>query len=249
MKIMRSALRIGVPVALVLAGSWAVGIATGAIPGSNGKISACYKKVDGSLRTIDIEKSPPQTCKSTETAISWNQTGPAGPQGEQGIQGPKGDKGDQGEQGIQGPKGDKGDQGEQGPIGLTGPKGDQGEKGDQGPKGDAGPAGPATLPVWAKVSKDGVLLAGHGVTSVSKFGIGRYTVRFDDPVNTCGYLATVNTTDFADPGPGSASILASASGLNSVFVRTATPTTIPVTAGSTTVDDDRPFTITVLCPL
>ena len=53
-----------------------------------------------------------KTCLSFETAISWNQKGPAEPQG---TQGPKGDQGEQGPMGATGPKGDKGDPGSQGP--------------------------------------------------------------------------------------------------------------------------------------
>lgn len=40
--------------------------------------------------------SSPGACKGTETAISWNKTGPSGPQGEPGKQGEPGLQGKQG---------------------------------------------------------------------------------------------------------------------------------------------------------
>jgi Collagen triple helix repeat (20 copies)/Domain of unknown function DUF11 len=98
-----------------------VGVATGAIPGGDGTIRACYTKVGGVLRVIDVEKSPPERCTSLERAISWNQAGQPGPAGPAGPPGPKGDKGDRGEPGPAGP------QGEQGP---PGPQGEQGPAGD-----------------------------------------------------------------------------------------------------------------------
>jgi len=105
-------------VGLLVAG----GVAFATIPGGGGVISGCYSKKDGSLRVIDASSA---SCKSAETALTWNQTGPQGPKGDSGPQGPKGD---QGAQGAQGPKGDIG------PTGLTGPPGAQ------------GPQGPAWLP-------------------------------------------------------------------------------------------------------
>jgi len=76
-------------------------------------IYACYKKANGKMRTVNN----PSECKSSESPISWNITGPQGPQGEQG---PKGDKGDTGDTGLQGPQGEQGIQGEQGPQGPAG---------------------------------------------------------------------------------------------------------------------------------
>ena len=54
------------------------GIAWAAIPGSNGRISACYDRA-GTLRVIDAESGT--TCDRRETPLAWNQTGPAGPAG------------------------------------------------------------------------------------------------------------------------------------------------------------------------
>jgi hypothetical protein len=75
------------------------GVATGAIPGGGGKISACYTKIGGVLRVIDVEKASPERCTRFEESISWNQAGQPGPAGPAGPAGPKGDKGDKGEAG------------------------------------------------------------------------------------------------------------------------------------------------------
>lgn len=69
-------------VAVVAGVSAGVGVATGAIPGGDGRISACYSKIGGAVRVIDAERG--QACKPSEESISWNQQGPPGPQGEPG---------------------------------------------------------------------------------------------------------------------------------------------------------------------
>jgi hypothetical protein len=103
---------------LVLAG----GVAYAGIAGANDIIHACYKS-DGTLRVLDMNA---MTCKSNESALSWNQTGPQGIQGEPGPQG---------ETGSPGPKGDQGEPGPQGVQGLPGPQGEPGAEGPQGPPG------------------------------------------------------------------------------------------------------------------
>jgi hypothetical protein len=92
-------------VALVMV---AGGIAYAAIPDSNGVIHACYLNAaggqpQGSLRVIDTAKS--QTCKATETALNFNQTGPQGAPGAAGAPGPKGAAGPKGATGAKGPAG------------------------------------------------------------------------------------------------------------------------------------------------
>jgi len=94
--------------------------------GGGGVINGCYKSQNGQLRLID-----PATdhCLSSETAISWGQTGTQGPPGPTGPAGPTG---------PQGPKGDPGLTGPAGPSGPQGPKGDTGATGPQGPPGLSG---------------------------------------------------------------------------------------------------------------
>jgi collagen triple helix repeat protein len=117
--------------AFVVLAAIGVGAAVASIPGADGTITGCVNKADGTLRVIDLAKTP--TCKTnSETTLPWNQTGPRGPQGPQGLQGPKGDKGDPGLNGL------KGDKGDPGLNGLKGDKGDPGLNGLQGPKGDPG---------------------------------------------------------------------------------------------------------------
>jgi hypothetical protein len=70
-----------------------VAIATGAIPGSDGTITACYANSTGRLRVIDTGATPPEHCSSKESQVSWNQQGPAGPPGPAGPAGPAGPQG------------------------------------------------------------------------------------------------------------------------------------------------------------
>jgi hypothetical protein len=88
------------------------GIAWASIPDNAGVIHACIAKFGvplvepaGAVRIIDSAKT---TCGTNETAIAWNQTGPAGPQGIPGQQGPQGSPGPQGPPGSPGPQGDRG---------------------------------------------------------------------------------------------------------------------------------------------
>ena len=73
-----------------LAATGIVMIVQAAIPDPSGVIHACYRP-NGNVRLVD--KS---SCTGNETAISWNQTGPAGPQGEAGPQGSAGTSGSAG---------------------------------------------------------------------------------------------------------------------------------------------------------
>jgi hypothetical protein len=75
--------------------SWVVGLVVSlaivvvaavqaAIPDPSGAIHACYRS-NGNLRLVDRS-----SCTSSETALTWNQTGPQGPAGAPGPQGPPG---------------------------------------------------------------------------------------------------------------------------------------------------------------
>jgi hypothetical protein len=66
-----------VTMALILA---VLSISRASIPDAGGVIHGCYNKSGGTVRVID---SSVIACGSNETAISWNQTGPAGPRGPQ----------------------------------------------------------------------------------------------------------------------------------------------------------------------
>ncbi len=90
-------------------------IAFASIPGANGVIYTCYNtKGNATLRVID---NSTEQCKSNETALNFNQTGPQGPQG---LQGPQGATGAPGAAGPQGPAGPEGLQGATGPAGASG---------------------------------------------------------------------------------------------------------------------------------
>ena len=87
-------------VGLTVAAALTIGasVAFGAIPDSGGVIHACYKS-NGDLRVVDTAAGSDGTCKSQETALTWNQQGAAGAQGPAGPAGPKGDTGPAGAKG------------------------------------------------------------------------------------------------------------------------------------------------------
>ncbi len=95
----------------------------------------------GSLRLIDTEKG--QSCASSETAVSWNATGPSGPSGPSGATGASGPSGPTGPVGDTGPSGPSGPTGATGPSGPSGPTGATGPSGPSGPTGATGPSGPS----------------------------------------------------------------------------------------------------------
>jgi type VI secretion system secreted protein Hcp len=83
-------LKIAVPTAAALIAGGAV--ALGAIPSTDGTIHACYATggtPTGALRIVDEGVQ----CATGETAISWNQQGPAGPTGPTGDTGAPGGSG------------------------------------------------------------------------------------------------------------------------------------------------------------
>lgn len=83
----------------VIAVALAGGAAYALIP-QDGIISGCYAKSTGVLRVIDAAVS---SCRTGETALSWNQQGVQGPQGPEGPEGPAGADGAPGENGQPGP--------------------------------------------------------------------------------------------------------------------------------------------------
>lgn len=103
---------------LVLAVASTAGIALAAIPGGDGKISACYAKHGGALRVIDKTKG--QACRASERRLVWNQRGLRGVPGSAGAAGANGAAGTAGAQGPAGPQGPQGPQGVEGPEGSSG---------------------------------------------------------------------------------------------------------------------------------
>ena len=79
------------------------GIAYASIPDGTGVIHGCYKTTGGSLRVIDT--SVGGTCNSSETPLSWSQTGPKGATGARGPTGAAGTNGLNGAKGATGPTG------------------------------------------------------------------------------------------------------------------------------------------------
>ncbi len=98
------------------------GAAYASIPDAGGVIHGCYSASSG---TLQLSTSSTSTCHPSQTAISWNQTGPQGPQGLQGIQGPTGLPGTNGTNGTNGAQGATGSGGPQGPAGSNGVSGYQ----------------------------------------------------------------------------------------------------------------------------
>jgi hypothetical protein len=94
----------------VIAGAAVVG----AHGGDTSKIHGCINKETKYIRVVGVNDN----CKSGETAIDWNITGP---QGLQGPAGPAGSAGPKGPPGSQGPVGPEGPQGLAGPVGPEGP--------------------------------------------------------------------------------------------------------------------------------
>jgi hypothetical protein len=112
-----------IPRCLQVAGLAAVGAAVlcaagafayASVPDAGGTIHGCYDKAIGQLRVIDTASNDPISgkCLSTETAITWSQTGPKGDPGTPGTPGKDGTNG------AAGSKGDKGDKGDPGPAGT-----------------------------------------------------------------------------------------------------------------------------------
>lgn len=159
--------------AAIFAGSATFALATDGIPASDGRIFACYNDTTGALRAI----SPMDRCLGHETAIDWNQTGPAG------ATGPQGPAGETGAQGPTGPTGATGPQGPAGPIGATGPQGPTGAQGLVGATGPQGPAGSASSEVFARHQGLGdargeILVPRGGATTVATIELapGNYVV-------------------------------------------------------------------------
>lgn len=180
----------------------AAAAASGAIPsGADGVIHACYQKPGllanpGAVRVIDQEAG--QRCRSNETALVWNQSGPkgdTGPKGDPGVTGARGEQGFKGDTGATGAGGEQGPKGDTGPQGLKGEPGQDGQDGAQGPPGLGGAAR-----AYARVDQVGDLVAAQssGVVGIERAVYSGSSVRlgaycFDlavAPLNVVGNLIT-----------------------------------------------------------
>lgn len=192
-----------VAVVLALGGvSWA------SIPDSSGVVHSCYKKENGQLRVINTDQG--QTCRHSETALNWSQTGPQGPAGPQGATGPQGPAGPQGPTGAtgatgpQGPKGDTGATGATGPAGPQGPAGPTGATGATGPAGPRGPVGPSDVietraHIMAPGATETIATAGSMqiLALCSSTGVTTYELSDTNPntsIDTAEVLATLGST-------------------------------------------------------
>ena len=81
-----------------VAAAMGAGVAAASIPGSDGKITACYLKSGGSLRVIDAGVT---NCKSTESKLAWNIQGVPGTNGTNGTNGADGTDGQDGVSGYE----------------------------------------------------------------------------------------------------------------------------------------------------
>lgn len=84
------AITAAITLALVGAGS--------AMAGSTGTINACVNASSGEMKIV----GPSDSCKDHETALTWDQQGPAGPQGPAGVDGVNGTNGTNGTNGVSG---------------------------------------------------------------------------------------------------------------------------------------------------
>jgi hypothetical protein len=198
-----------------------LGGATAALASGSGsggqQIHACVSRGvlgagEGLIRIVDDASA----CRPHETALSWNQTGPAGPQGATGPQGPTGDTG---ATGATGPQGSKGDTGAPGATGPQGPQGTTGDTGPQGPKGDRGPAGADAESLFARLNADGTIDAASPTVVRDPELTGRFTstshgnYQVDFGRNIGGCVPTVSLDNsIANPQPGFVSV-----GIESTF--------------------------------
>jgi collagen triple helix repeat protein len=126
----------GAVIAAVAGGGSAAALAT--VSSSSNVYEGCLSRATGVAYDIRVDSSARPGCRSHDTLISWNQTGPVGATGARGAKGdsgPTGPQGATGDTGAQGLKGDTGPAGPSGPMGAPGPRGDTGAAGSPGISG------------------------------------------------------------------------------------------------------------------
>lgn len=97
-------------------------------------------------------------------------------------------------------KGNTGPQGLTGATGTTGATGPEGKQGQTGKEGPEGKRGESATRLWASVNGEATtptIIAGSGVTSVSRLSTGLTLVTFDQNVSKCSFQATL-----VSPGGG-----------------------------------------------
>lgn len=128
--------------------------------------------------------------------------------------------------------------------GKTGPAGQPGPAGQRGPAGPAGPAGTPATKLFAVVDSNGTLARGSGATEATSVGTGEYTVRFNQNVRGCAYVATIGLSASEGTSPSGEITVAGEFGggdpaaVNGVFVST---------RSSTGASANRGFHLAVFC--
>jgi hypothetical protein len=125
---------------------------------SGGTLRACANE-EGAIRLLKAGKK----CKKGQTAVAWNQTGPAGAPGAKGANGANG------------------------APGATGAPGAAGDKGLEGQKGLSGE--PANVK-WGNITQEGKVQAGNGVNA-ALLSNDHYVVAFNSEVTNCAVVASL----------------------------------------------------------
>jgi hypothetical protein len=159
-------------IALVVGGGvFAITSAVYADIPDSGVIHGCLKS-SGAISVIDT--STGATCKTNETPLDWNQTGPTGATGATGVTGATG------------------------ATGVTGATGATGPNGQPGATGATGPPGTPATALWAVMKADGTLTDSSGVNPspvvTGKFlnGTGAYQVAFNTTITHCAAVANAS---------------------------------------------------------
>jgi len=181
-------------------------------------IHGCYNTSNGQLRVID--PSAGDKCKTPETALDWNKTGPAGATGPAGPAGATG------------------------PAGAAGPAGPAGKDGKDGTNGTNG----TSVPIYhASVYLNGIS-SGLGdspeLQSTTRLSTGVYIVKFSVDTQRCTRIATIGIPANQENNP------AFSPGLNgeiSTFTDLTTGGVAVATFDSTGAPADRDFHLVVFC--
>lgn len=109
----------------------------------------------------------------------------------------------------------------------------KGEKGEKGDKGDS------AADLWAVIHTDGTVARSKGLAGVQRLATGRYSVRFNQDVTGCAFLAAVGDAESGNITPGQALVTKRVGDGNAVQVTT--------TVADGSQDGDRDFHLGVFC--